>query len=253
MPRIIFFREFDPWHTGGRVTGFNKTGYVTEDDIVIYPRRSRIARKPAPAITKKGHTILPLTYFPRADRVEKFFTQNVINITMYAMGMRMLAEPSSPFWDNPIKLPVLQTITPDEFEAQWRVMLSVIRIGDYVFTLDTKSRLSQLIVYLDQGTWGHVGCYTGNGNVAEAITAGVVERPIDAYHNSRFRLGIYRLDRSQDDIDARSEFLRSQLGKPYAFKKVLALGARMLVGLPHGKVTPNMMPAILRLRLVHTT
>jgi uncharacterized protein YycO len=145
----------------------------------------------------------------------------------------------------------LQPIAVDEFETRWQAMLSVLQRGDLVFTVDTVSAASRLITYLDQGTWSHVCCYTGSDHIHEAITGGVVERHIDAYHDLRYRLGIYRTDEARDDIDARIGFLRAQVGKPYAFKKVLVLGVRMLLGLPPGEVTPNMMPPMLRIRLVH--
>ena len=45
MIAVVMFKDFDPWHkTDG--TGYNKTGYVTETGLVIYPRSSRIATAP---------------------------------------------------------------------------------------------------------------------------------------------------------------------------------------------------------------
>jgi hypothetical protein len=106
MLRTILFKEFDPWHPKDQ-TGFNKTGYVTENGVVIYPRRSRIARKSLAAIMKKPHLIVPLLpTYPRAEQVEIFFTKNLINTTMFVMGMQLIGQPESPFWDNPIKMPM---------------------------------------------------------------------------------------------------------------------------------------------------
>ena len=100
----------------------------------------------------------------------------------------------------------------------------------HIFTFDTKSVGSRLIAYLNQGTWSRVGICSGNGCVLEAITSGVTERSIEAYHHPRYRLGIYRLSGSPAQIDKMIEFAESQLGKSYAFKKALKLGVRMILG-----------------------
>jgi hypothetical protein len=71
----------------------------------------------------------------------------------------------------------------------------------------------------------------------------VTERSIEAYHDPRYRIGIYRLQGSTDQIEKRIKAGRAQVGKPYAFRKVLWVGVRMLVGVWRVKsrreVTPN--------------
>jgi Permuted papain-like amidase enzyme, YaeF/YiiX, C92 family len=124
-----------------------------------------------------------------------------------------------------------------------------------VFTLDTGGIGSRLITYLDQGTWSHVGSYVGEGRIIEAITSGVTERSIEAYHHPRYRLGIYRLPGSPEQFDKMIEWSRSQLGKQYAFKKVLRLGIRMILGIwpdpiEPRQVTPNRAIAFWPFRLV---
>jgi hypothetical protein len=255
MLRTILFKEFDPWHPKDQ-TGFNKTGYVTENGVVIYPRRSRIARKSLAAIMKKPHLIVPLLpTYPRAEQVEIFFTKNLINTTMFVMGMQLIGQPESPFWDNPIKMPILSPIAPADREIRWNTFLKALERGDWIFTLDTKSVASRLITYLDQGTWSHVGTYTGDGRICEAITTGVTERSIEAYHHPRYRLGAYRPVASTEQIEKMIESGRSQVGKRYAFRKVLRLGIRMIVGMwpdpiERRQITPNRLIPICNLRLV---
>jgi Permuted papain-like amidase enzyme, YaeF/YiiX, C92 family len=249
MTTVVMFKEFDPWHPAD-ITGFNKTGYVTESGVVIYPRRSRIARKSIDAVMKQPYRIFQNTRHPRAMEVEIFFTNNVINTAMYTTAMQLLAQPESRFWDHPIKLPILRPITPAEHETRWNTLLNAFQKGDMIFTFDTESIVSRFIAYLDQGTWSHVGTYTGEGRISEAITSGAVERSIEAYHHPRYRLGIYRHSGSVRQIDAVIEAARSQIGKPYAFGKVLRLGGRMILGIwptpgERRHVTPNMLITML--------
>jgi hypothetical protein len=99
-------------------------------------------------------------------------------------------------------------------------------------TFDTKSIVSRIITHLDEGAWSHLGTYVGNGRIAEAITLGVVERSIEAYHDARFRLGIYRLPgASPQQIDSMIAFFRSRVGDRYAYRKVLLLGIRLALGI----------------------
>jgi permuted papain-like amidase YaeF/Yiix C92 family enzyme len=235
--------------------GFNKVGYVTENGVVIYPRRSRIAKESLNAIKRRPHRIIQLAGHPRAKEIETFFTSNIINTAMFVAGIQMMGQPASPFWDSPIKLPVLSPITPAEHEKRWNTVLPTLQRGDSVFTLDTKSIVSRLITYLDQGTWSHVGTYAGEGRVIEAITSGVTERSIQAYHHPRYRLGVYRHGGSAEQIEKMIELARSELGKPYAFKKVLRLGIRMILGMwpdpiETRQVTPNRIIAFWPFRLV---
>jgi hypothetical protein len=152
-------------------------------------------------------------------------------------------------------LPILTPITPSEHETRWNTLLRTLQRGDFVFTLDTRSIASRLIAYLDQGTWSHVGTYTGEGRIIEAITSGVTERSIEAYHHHRYRLGVYRLPGSAEQFDKMIEWSRSQLGKPYALRKALRLGIRMILGMRSDpietrQVGPNRAIAIQPLRLV---
>jgi hypothetical protein len=232
MTKVVVFKERgDPWHRTD-ASGFNKTGYVTENGIVIYPRRSRIARTTMEAVSKRPHRLVDLSTHPRATQIEVFFSNNVINTALYVKAMEQMGDPHSPFWDNPVKIPVLSPISPEEHEIRWRKFVGALQRGDGIFTFDTKSIVSRLITHLDQGAWSHSGTYVGDGKIVEAITSGVVERSIGAYHHHRYRLGVYRFpDASSEQINSLIALLRSNIGDGYSYRKVLILGLRLALGI----------------------
>src|ERR1700728_2536329 len=118
MPTLVLFRERgDPWHRTDE-TGFNKTGFVTDKGIVIYPHRSRIARNSIETIQKKPHRLLQIDH-SRAEQIETFFTSNVLNTYLYVKAMQQIADQNSPFWDSPVKLPILSPIDSEEHEGRW--------------------------------------------------------------------------------------------------------------------------------------
>jgi hypothetical protein len=119
MTRVIIYRgPFDPWHRRD-TSGFNNTGYITADDIVIHPRRSRIAMTPLARIAKRPHQLIQLPNLPHAQQIETFFTKNVINNTLYVMALQHMPNANSPFWRSPIKVPILEPISAEEHERRW--------------------------------------------------------------------------------------------------------------------------------------
>jgi cell wall-associated NlpC family hydrolase len=245
MTAVVVFKGWgNPWHPTD-ASGFSKTGYVTNNGIVIYPRRSRIARTSIEAVTRRHHRLIDISNHPRATQIEVLFTNNVINNSLYVAAIQQIGNPNSPFWNNPIKIPILSPISPEEHEARWARSLGALQKGDGIFTFDTKSIGSWLIAYLDQGTWSHVGMYVGNGQIVEAITLGVVERSIESYHDTRYRLGVYRLPgASPERIDSLVAFNHSTVGDRYSYRKALTLGIRLALGIwPSAgarHTTPNM-------------
>jgi hypothetical protein len=140
MTKVVFFKEWgDPWHKTDD-TGFNKTGYVTKSGIVIYPRRSRIARTTIEAVRKKLHRLVDLSTHPRAFQIEGIFTNNVINTALYVTAMQRMSDPHSRFWDNPVKIPVLSPISPEEHEIRWRKFVGALQRG-MGYSLSTQKAL----------------------------------------------------------------------------------------------------------------
>lgn len=255
MTTIVFFKGWrDPWHPTDS-SGFNGTGYVTDAGVIIYPRRSRIARTTIEAVRRRHHRLIDLSKHPRAAQIETFFTNNVINNTLYVAAMQEVGNLDSLFWDNPIKIPILEPISVEEHEARWIESIGAIQNGDGVFTVDTKSAISRMITHFDQGTWSHVSTYVGNGRICEAIGSGVVERSIEAYHHPRYRLGIYRLPRvTPEQRDSFIAFTRSIVGDRYSYRKAFLLALRLVLGIwpsgAHRHTTPNMVVTRMRYDLV---
>jgi hypothetical protein len=232
MTKVVVFKDWgDPWHKTD-ASGFNKTGYVTENGIVIYPRRSRIARTTIEAVSKRPHRLVDLSTHPRATQIEVFFSNNAINTALYVKAMEQMGDPHSPFWDNPVKIPILSPISPEEHETRWSKFLGALQKGDGIFTFDTKSIVSRLITHLDQGAWSHTGTYVGDGKIIEVITSGVLERSIEVYHYPRYRLGVYRLPgASPAQINSLIACARTSVGDGYSYRKVLILGTRLALGI----------------------
>jgi hypothetical protein len=242
--RLITFRDLDRVWYRVDVTGFNRVGYITRKNTVIHPRWNRgLTETPLTSIQRHPHRLLQRVAKTQteADNVESFFTQNTPSVELFNLGLQAITSANDlSFFENPIRIPILDDISPQEFERRWETFSLTLRRADTVFVLDTKSLISRLIARFDHGTWSHVGVYSGEGTIVEAITAGVVERNVDVYHDPRYRLGIYRhktLDSkgAKDLVDA----MRSQLGKGYNFPAVVRLAIVKVLGLrPSGGKRP---------------
>jgi hypothetical protein len=184
-----------------------------------------------------------------------FFTENVLSIELFEAGMIALTKGLFSYFDNPIRIPKLEDITGEGFEERWKALLSIVQVGDIIFTIDTQNIISKLIARFDHGTWSHVGAYSGGGKITEAVPIGVVERSIEAYHNPRYRLGVYR----RTDLDQAKQLkfisaMQSRIGARYDFRGVIRLAIYKLLGSrppeesSHG---PNNLARSERLTLVH--
>jgi hypothetical protein len=241
MVRLLCFRDHDPWYRPDS-SGFNKYGYVTEDGLVLHPRRTRMAKTPLDRITRKHHQVVDLSTHRRAEQIAAFFERNVPNRSLFHAGVNALAEGTHSFWDTAVRLPILDAISPLMREERWLQLQSTLQPGDQITTLDTLSFVSRMIAYVDQGTWSHIGAYSGDGAVIEAISAGVVERPIEVYHDFRYRIGVYRHAGAAGRSEQLIGLLRSELGKPYKYRGVLRLGVRKILGISSIESPKDMSP-----------
>jgi Permuted papain-like amidase enzyme, YaeF/YiiX, C92 family len=265
MLRFVMFRDLDVTHkwpfSSVKWGAKNKVGYITKENIVIYPYYLRLRRLPL-AKLPRPYDVWTLPASPIESNVEVFFTQNHDNFWMFNMGMHALdpngAYPN--FFDVPIKLPLPDHRSDAEFYERWDTMMRLLQRGDFIFTADSESRVSRLICRWDQGPWSHTATYIGDGIVHEAIPPRVSERPIDVYRNPRYRIGVYRLKGGMTDEEAGRlmGFARRQSGKPYAYRKVLRLALWKLIGGRPGKkqdaflVSPNDMTYVIPgLELIH--
>jgi hypothetical protein len=209
--------------------GYNKVGYLTAFDIVVYPRGRRLARRPLAELMRRRKVSRQRIDFPadlrNLNNIEVFFTQNADNSVLFNQGVFNLLRGADglDYFALPIKLPRLEAIDRQEHECRWQKLLSVIRPTDLVCSIDTQSAVSRLIARVDHGPWSHTFGYLGNGRISEATPPRVREAHIDIYRPTRYRLGLYRV--SGTPTDEQTEKLRqlhnAQLGKPYAYRKVL--------------------------------
>jgi hypothetical protein len=197
--RMVTFKDGDifykwPWYKDVSWTDDNKIGYVTKDDFVIYPFLRWWKKAPLKDL-KPSRTMIMDVDQTLAQNVEAFFTQNVPNKTLFYTGLHAIMHPEyrSTIFDHPIKLPILTPITKEERDTRWEQMTKVIKSGDFVFCMDTGSRLSRFIAKCDYGTWSHTAWYIGGGYLSEAIPKyGVCVRHMELYNTPNYRVGIYR-------------------------------------------------------------
>lgn len=255
--RMVIFRDFDRVWYRLDDTGFNKIGYVTQHGTVVHPRWNRgLTQSTLDSILRRPHKkLIVIGTESRAKNIEMFFTDNVPSIELFEGGIIALKDGLLWYFDNPIRLPKLEDITDGIFEERWKTLRAMLQLGDIIFTIDAKSIVSKLIARFDHGSWSHVGAYSGQGKITEAIPIGVVERSIEAYHNPRYRLGVYRrLDIDQAQQVKFISTMKSQLGARYNCRYVIYLAIHKLLGIrPHGEGShgPNGLARSERLTLVH--
>ena len=246
---LISFADSDRSHKRDE-TGHNKVGYITQMGEVIFPLRSRIARRSLSKIERLPSRKVPIPDGFDANCVEKFFVENFQTIDLFNQGLMAIVRGEFGYFSNPIKLPRLNAIDIDERNSRWNELRLRIRERDLLFTFDTKSAFSNVISFIDNGPWSHVAMCTGQGTIIEAIAAGVQERPLEVYADPRYRVGLYR-PIGLTEVDGGSlEFLRSQIGKPYAYAKAALAGAQKLFGISRFAPTPNDLAVSRHLQLI---
>jgi len=245
MLRLVTFRDFDPWYRCD-ASGWNKIGYVTASDQVLYPLRTHLALSRLANI--KG--ISRMFSFPDSEHdqsVEAYFTKNKPHVGLFFRGISEIMKHDYSLFEQPIRLPILQPYPPQHFKQKWNDFVAKLEPGDLIMTVDTKSFTSKLVAAIDHGTWSHSGMYVGHGRICEAIPGGVTEREIKYYESHRYRLGAYRVKASPEQIITMIAFNKAQIGKPYSYLKVALLGLRKLViPLTEGKssASPNDVAAL---------
>jgi hypothetical protein len=258
--RLVTFKDGDisykwPWYKDVKWTDDNKIGYVTKDDLVIYPFLRWWKKVPLKNL-KPSRMMVKDVDQKLAENVKTFFTENVPNSTLFYNGLHAILHPEdrSTIFDHPIKLPILTAITTVERDARWDQMTKIIKSGDFVFCVDTGSRLSRFIAKLDHGTWSHTAWYIGGGYLSEAIPKhGVCVRHMEVYNTPNYRLGIYRPPYEEDDLEKTFESQMREIGGRYAYRKAIALGLKMFIGLrPKSPwISPNDMAIQVNFPIVH--
>lgn len=255
--RLVIFKDFDRLWYRLDDTGFNKIGYVTEHGTVVHPRWNRgLTQSSLDSILRRPHKQLAVSATESQEKnIETFFADNVPSIELFEAGIIALKDGLLSYFDNPIRLPKLEHIDDVIFEERWKTLRAMLHLGDVIFAIDTKNIISRLIARFDHGSWSHVGLYSEESKITEAIPIGVVERSIEAYHKPRYRLGVYRrLDLDQAHQLNVVSAMKSKIGARYNFRGVIYLAIHKLLGIrPHGEGShgPNGLARSERLTLVH--
>jgi len=130
----ISFRDFDRiWYRVDE-TGFNKVGYVTRENTVVHPHLNRgLTETPLSRVKRHRHVLVYRAADAQAevDNVERFFTENTASIELFNSGMAALCNQRDlSFFENPIRIPILDMITHEEFERRWTLLRSILNAGD---------------------------------------------------------------------------------------------------------------------------
>jgi len=268
-PSLVMFRDWDLWYKPPfydvNWSEYNKTGYVSEDGLVIYPFGRGLRNEKFEEIRKKKHTLVPLSFMSNLEGIETFFTKNRPNVNLFFQGLHALGRRDDSFFESPIRLPILPPLSDFEFEKRWEQLLMLLRPADQIMIIDTASLISKAIAAIDHGTWSHVGGYVGNGRIFEMILSGAVERSLDVYRSPRYRIGLYRVKdvdvESPESIkkgDAFIAYCRASIGRArYNYLGLIRLGAIKILGirkksLGDHDLSPNDMAIFLPIELILT-
>ncbi len=111
--------------------------------------------------------------------------------------------------------------------------LKAVGNGGTLFSLPVNSFTSWVVMYCQGGPPSHVAMLTKEGTVIEAITAGVVERPVSVYFDGKHYLQIWILPLDAEGGKRMLSFARSQIGCRYGSEQVVRLGLLILLGDHH--------------------
>jgi hypothetical protein len=230
-----------------RWNAYNKTGYVSASGLVFYPLRTGVGTTRFDRISSRDHRLIHLDAITNIDSIERFFAGNRMNIDLFSYGINSIVYKNFGYFDNPIKLPLLEQITDADFEKRWRKLIEEIRVTDTINVCDESSLTSRLIAKVDRGVWSHTAGYIGEGSLIEATPSGVVETPLARYRSRNVRIGLYRAKGFSGGINQIAEYvsgMRSQIGHRYDYMAAARIGInKMFVGRAEGGsirfVSPN--------------
>ncbi|MEZ0175553.1 MAG: hypothetical protein AB9Q20_14765 [Candidatus Reddybacter sp.] len=237
---LIAFKDNDKSHCPDE-TGYNKVGYITHSNIVIFQYKKRMVKKELSTLRLLPHQLIPINNNDLdIKKVNAFFENNVLTFELFHIGLTQLLEVNTAYFNRPIKLPKHNEITIKDHDTRWRELILEHKNGDALLTFDTESLFSKLISIVDKGPWSHVALCTGEGTVIEALTGGgVQERPIEVYENPKYRVGLYRFRNGVPEPEKGVAFGRAQIGKPYNFSGAAIAGIQKIFMRQRIEPTPN--------------
>lgn len=233
--QILLFKDSDRTYPVD-TTGFNKIGIVTSDKLVVFQYKRRVLRKTLTEITKLPYVLRYIEHDIDPLKIDMFFMENFQSPDLFNTGLDSIINRYSEYFENPIKLPMLKIGNLLKKEKKWKKLCELIEVGDWLCTYDTKSITSNIISKIDTGPWSHIGMCSGKGTIVEAITNGVVERPLSVYAGDNYHVGLYRYASSEKEEAV--SLMRSQIGKKYNFKGAFIAGTQKLFKKPRSAPTP---------------
>ncbi len=254
MARVILFRDLNPLKRADE-SGYNKVGYLSQRNLIVYQGYRTVRRVPFDRVTKYRHAIFETKAPFDEAAVEAFFILNHLPPGLLNDGLAALRDARPDFFEYAVRLPILDVLTAEERDRRWRALVSILEPGDVIATFDTQSWMSRLITLVDGGPWSHMGLYVGNGQIAESLTKGTVERAIETYRPARYRLGVYRpLGLTREAAQRIVAYSHSRLGAAYDYSGALRAGVRLLFRIDAGREKfpgPTEMALASGLRLIH--
>jgi hypothetical protein len=220
-------------------SGFNKIGVLTACGQVVYERKRQIVKAPQSVILHlpKRTTELPA----ELDRpnVDAYFLKNHLTFDVFNLGLHCYLKKDAEFFAHPVRLPEHDEIDALEHAKRCKGLLAEARTGDLLYTFTPTSFMSRMIAGIDDGPWSHAAIVSDTGTVLEAAPGGVRETQLAHYLAQPYRLGLYRLRGGLQDLERVMAWVRSQVGKPYAYRKAAVAGLKKLLRIENRKSTPN--------------
>ncbi len=211
-------------------TGCNQIGVVLGGNTILFVRKRKIIEKDINDLN-----ILKATGFHYKDqafgsKVHRYFEVNKTNHHLFTLGLTMLKSEGRRFFDFPTIMPNLITWTSSAaYDAAWNALVQKLLLADLICTFNEKSLLSRLIASLDGGSWSHSAVYVGDGQICEAMSEGLLRRPIEVHRNKHTHFGIYRVfDITPQQQAAMVTEAKRHLGKGYNYIGAIRVGLKLL-------------------------
>jgi hypothetical protein len=220
---VVLFRDRDKSYKIDS-TGFNKTGVVTSNGLVVFPNGRKVKTEKFEKTSKCPHLLRRLETDVKLQKIDQFFFKNFQSPNLFNMGLNAVVENDLEYFSSPIKLPLLNKESLLVKEASWRRLCTLVQVSDFLCTFNSHSVTSKIITNIDQGPGSHIAMCTGEGTIVEVITEGVVEKPLSVYEGPEFHVGLYRTNNPEKEQSV--EMMRSRIGNGYNYKGAMLAGTQ---------------------------
>ncbi|MDO6693831.1 hypothetical protein Q4574_11075 [Aliiglaciecola sp. 3_MG-2023] len=234
---LFFFEDNDQHHPVDE-SGFNKFGIVLKENIVCFLSKKTVAYRPISELTRFPHEFRRIETDISEQSIETFFLENHQSPDLFHRGFSAIHKGESDYFNNPIKLPVLESKSLLEKNDKWPILCNSIQAGDWLCTFQSKSFMSKIISAVDTGPWSHVAICSGNDTIIEATTEGCVERPLTVYEGKYIHVGLYRGNLTEQEKNESVLRARSTIGSKYNYKGAFIAGMQKFLDKPRYAPTP---------------